>query len=141
MFKIKFGAQETITLILSTALSAGGFYLLTYILCFFVTSPVWLLVGLILLNVANLYYHMSNLYASLVDWLYDRVGDMLGWLNVNPFVHKLKVHYSRTKNYMKDKLSPISNLFKSFKKQKSNFVNVEILRTPEGAVIYGADFA
>lgn len=120
MLKIQFGAQEAITIILTSAMSVGGFYLLTYVMSVLIMSPIALLIGLLVLNILNIWYHLSPLYTKVFEWTYNIVGKALNKISESRTCQKIARFVIRTKNTIKEKLEVFTDPFKCLRQPKTN---------------------
>lgn len=100
MFNQKVTTADVITVILTTAMSAGGFYLLGFILSFFVVSPLGSLLAILLLNVLNIWYHFSKYYKRVFFWVNLRVELFIDNIKSKEWFIKLSDKTSSAYNYV-----------------------------------------
>lgn len=89
MFNKNISLSEAVAILIHTAVAAGGFYLMGFILSFLLVSPVSILIGLLFINIVSIIYYFSTLYAKVLKYLVVKVEACFDYLREKSWFKKV----------------------------------------------------
>ena len=98
MFNKNISLSEAVAILIHTAVAAGGFYLMGFILSFLLVSPVSILIGLLFVNIVSIIYYFSNLYVKVIQWLTVKVEVAMDYLKERSWFRKVMKVAKKTAN-------------------------------------------
>ena len=102
MFNKNISLSEAVAILIHTAVAAGGFYLMGFILSFLLVSPVSLLIGLLFVNIMSIIYYFSNLYVKVIQWLTVKVEVAIDYLKEKSWFRKIMKVAKKTANTVRE---------------------------------------
>ena len=98
MLKFNVSASEAISILLTTAFTSGGIYLLGFIMTILAVSPLIKLLLLIILNISTILFYLSTTYSKFVYWVNGYVGNVIDYIGNSKAYRYAKRVLSKTYN-------------------------------------------